>query len=138
MVGSIDPKQSEVTMMALIAVFAFMFASAAFAQAGGVPLPEVDPLSALIELVKNWQAVGLLGGAMTLIVVVVQVLKKSFIDAKYSPLIVTVLSVLYSIGHYVAGGMSAVNAVITAVITGGGAVAIYEAYKNIKKVVAPK
>jgi hypothetical protein len=99
---------------------------------GGIDVPVVDPLLALIELVKNWRAAGPVAAGMTLVTILVQVLKM-FPDFKYNRIAVTVLSVAYAGFFHVAAGLSIVNALVMALITGGGAIAIYEAFKGLSK-----
>jgi hypothetical protein len=123
-------------MKAFLSLFALLLASFSitlFSQTpGGIEVPSVDPLFALIELIKNWRAVGPVAAGMTLVTILVQ-LAKLFPDFKYSRLAVTVLSVAYAGFFHVAAGLSVVNALVMALITGGGAIAIYEAFKGLGK-----
>lgn len=121
--------------LALFALFLSLITFAAFGQ--DFPVPDVDPLPALFELIKNWKTVGWLGAGMTLIVIAVQLLKTVGQNFKYSRFAVTVLSVLYAALVKYQEKLSIWDAIITTVIVGGGAVAIYEAWKGISKMLAP-
>jgi hypothetical protein len=123
-------------LKAFLAVFAFMFACVAFGQ--DFPMPDVDPLPALLDLIKNWKATGWLGIGMTLIVILVQLLKTVAQGFKYSGLAVVFLSVVYAALIQYSQGVGVWSALISAFIVGGGAVAIYEAYKGIGKMLAKK
>lgn len=122
--------------LALVAFFLSFLSLAAFGQE--FPVPDVDPLPALFELIKNWKTVGWMGAGMTIVVILVQLLKTVGQNFKYSRLAVTVLSVLYAALVKYQESLSIWDALITTVIVGGGAVAIYEAWKGISKLVAPK
>jgi len=117
--------------LALILV-TISLSAVAFSQGspGGVEVPPVDALYALIELLKNWKASAPVAIGMTLVTVAVQILKL-FPSFKYSRIAVVVLSVSYAGFFHVAGGLSVFNAAIMALVTGGGAVAIYEAFKGL-------
>lgn len=111
----------------------FGLSLAAFGQTpGGIDVPTVDPLFALIELIKNWKAAGPVAVGMTLVTILVQLLKL-VPEFKYNRIAVTVLSVVYASLFHLAAGLSIVNALVMALITGGGAIAIYEAFKGLSK-----
>lgn len=122
-------------MLALL-VALFTYPIIAFAQV--VPVPDVDAFQLLVELVKNWSAMGPIAIGSAVIVILVQVLKKMAGTSKYSFLAVTVLTVVYSVLIHLGSGMSALNAAIAALVAGGGAIAIWEAYKNTRDVVVKK
>jgi hypothetical protein len=112
----------------------FLFSVGAYAQVvEPFPIPDVDPLAQLLLLVANWKAMGPLALGMGLVVLSVQILKRFAAGFKYSRVAVTMLSVLYGVLLSVQSGMSFMNACLAVVITGGGAVAIYEAWKGISK-----
>lgn len=123
-------------LKAFLAIFAFMFACVAFGQ--DFPMPEVDPLPALLELIKNWKAVTPLGIGMTLIVILVQLLKTVAQGFKYSRLAVVFLSVVYAALLQFSQGVGIWSALISAFIVGGGAVAIYEAWRGISQTLIKK
>lgn len=124
-------------LLSLVALFLFAAASLALGQeALPFPVPEVDPLQELFELIKNWSAITPLGLAMLAVTISVSILKKFVPEFSYKRLAVVVLSVLYGgLGSY-ASGVGLFDAAIFALISGGGAVAIYEAWKGTKQVVA--
>lgn len=113
-----------------------MFSVIAFGQE--FPVPDVDPFPALFELIKNWKSLSPLAIGMTGIVVTIQVLKMFFTNFKYGRLAVTVLSVLYAVLLKKTAGIGSLDAVISVIIVGGGAVAIYEAWKGLKSLVMGK
>ena len=118
-----------------LAAFVALVCGVAFGQDVPFPIPDVDPLSALLDLIKNWKAATPLAIGMTAVVVLVQGLK-FFPSFKYNRLAVTVLSVLYGVALSVRDGLSLFDAFIAAFIVGGGAVAIYEAWKGLSALTA--
>jgi len=70
---------------------------------------------------------------MGLVIFLTSLVKKFAPKLRWRRVTVSALSVLYAALLYAASGLSVVQAAIAAVITGGGAVSIYEAYKGIKK-----
>lgn len=96
-------------------------------------IPDVDPIAALVELVKNFKDLGTLPLAMSVIVIAVQVIKKYFINSKYAFLLVTVLSLAYGGAHAMVNGAGLSSALVLVLITQGGAIAIYEAIKALWK-----
>jgi hypothetical protein len=120
-------------MMPLLGLFIAMFTFAAFGQ--DFPVPDVDPFTALFELIKNWKTLSPLAIGMTSIVVIIQVLKRFLTNFKYGRLAVTVLSVAYAVLLKMSEGISTLDAAISVIIVGGGAVAIYEAFKGIKSLI---
>jgi len=123
----------------LVSIFAFFIATLAFGQDAPLPfpIPEVDPLTALLDLIKNWQASTPLAIGMALVVFFVQVLKSFAGSFKYTRLAVTFFSVAYGVLLAVASGQGWLSAVIATVVVGGGAVAIYEAWKGVANAVTP-
>lgn len=120
-------------MMALFALFIAMFTFSAFGQS--FPVPDVDPFPALFELIKNWKTLSPLAIGMTGIVVIIQVIKMFFTNFKYGRVAVTVLSVAYAVLLKKSEGIGSLDAAISVIIVGGGAVAIYEAWKGLKALV---
>jgi hypothetical protein len=119
-------------MLALIGFMCLIFASYAFGQdnIGGVVIPDADPLYLLVELFKNHKAMGLLGAGSAAILSAVQILKKYAPDFKFKKLAVAVLSVLYALLMHYTASASWVSAAIAAFVTGGGAIFIYEVFKD--------
>lgn len=93
-------------------------------------IPDGDPFALLLNLFMNYKAMAPLAIGASLVVIVVQLLKKSIGDFPYKLAVVAVLSVVYSVLMSLAGGVSLVQALVAALITGGGAIAIYEAIVN--------
>lgn len=99
----------------------------AFAQGA---VPDGDPLQMLLNLVTNFKTLGPLGAGILFVTILTQVLKKYFPNFEYYRLAVTALAVIYSVLVSLTQGLSFVNALVMALITGGGAVALYEAAKG--------
>ena len=120
-------------MTKLFAVFLCLFSFSAFGQV--IDVPPLDPLQVLLELIKNFSSMTPLAIGMSLVILIVSIIKKFAVDFKYSRLAVTVLSVLYSVLLAQSKGLNWLDSLISALIVGGGAVAIYEAYKGLKNLV---
>jgi hypothetical protein len=119
-------------------ITAFLFLSAMLAlfpviAFADVPIvtPDGDPLQSLLALFMNWKAMGPLAIGSAFIVAAVQALKKLFPEFPYKRGIVTVLGVAYGVLTAVTQGMGLGAALIAALLTSGGAVAIYEALKPL-------
>lgn len=120
-------------------IFTIFFALAAypvvvFGQDAGVP--EVDPIAALVDLIKNWKAITPIGLGIGVVTILVGAIRKFASGFKYSRVAVAVLSAVYGILLAVTEGLGWGDGAIFALLTGGGAVAIYEAWKGTKKTVA--
>jgi type IV secretory pathway VirB2 component (pilin) len=98
--------------------------------ADGIVVPDGDPLAMLLALIQNWGAWGPLAIGSAVIAIAVQALKKFAGDFSYKRLVITVLGVVYGVVVALAQGSGVVSALVMALITSGGAVAIYEAFKN--------
>lgn len=136
-VQSVAPAQ-----LSPIELAAFSFINSAHAQeaapAALPSVPEVDPLTAIVELVKNYKGMSPLAIGMALVVLLMQILKMFFKDSfKYKRLAVTILSVIYAGLLALTQGLGIGEMLVTVLLTGGGAVAIYEAIKGLKKLVTP-
>lgn len=117
-------------------VFWFLFLLPVVAYAVDVPIvtPEVEPFSALMSLIMQWKTIGPLAGGAMGIAIAVQLLKQFVGDAfQYKRLAVTALGVIYGVVLAMSKGMGAVEAIVTALLVSGGAVAIYEAVKPVLK-----
>lgn len=101
----------------------------AFAQQA---LPEVDPAQLIIQLVTNWKSMGPIAIGMAFVVLSGQAIK-SFVaeDFKYKRLLVLVLSLAYGALFSVSQGKGVLEALVITFVTGGGAVALYEALKGV-------
>jgi hypothetical protein len=104
----------------------------AFSALADLPaVPDGDPLTLLLNLVMNYKTMGPLALGVAGVTVVMQVLKKFVGDFKYKRLVVTALSVAYAVLLSLVSGLSLLQAAVAALITGGGAVALYEAIKGL-------
>jgi hypothetical protein len=65
------------------------------------------------------------------VVVLTQAIKKFWPNWPYNRLTVSVLSVIYGIVYALMNGANFLNASVLVLITGGGAVAVYEALKGL-------
>ena len=117
-------------MKSVLAVFSILFLSiCAFAQIE--PIPDVDPLAKLLELILNFKTMSPLAIGMVVIVIGTQLLKKLLPAWPYNRLTVAILSSLYGIVFAFSQGITWSNALVMVLITGGGAIAIYEAWKGL-------
>ena len=115
-----------------LAALAGLVIGPAYASTGGAIVPEINPLEKLGELITNWSAMSDLSKGVLFVAIVVQVLKQA-VDFQYKRLAVVVLSLLYGVGQLVLGGESALAATVSVLISGGGAMLLYEALKPILK-----
>lgn len=114
----------------------FMCALFSLTLFGQTPdIPDVDPLVALFELIRNWSTLTPIAVGMGLIVIIVQVIKAFAGNFKFARVAVVFLSVVYSALLSYNSGLTWLDSVIAAFVVGGGAVAIYEAWKGISQVV---
>lgn len=112
--------------------FLVLLLLSAIAYAVDVPIvvPDGDPFTNLMSLIMQWKTIGPLAGGALGVAVVVQLLKQFVGDAfVYKRAAVTVLGVIYGVLLAMSKGMGAVEAIVTALLVSGGAVAIYEALK---------
>jgi hypothetical protein len=93
-------------------------------------VPEGDPLSALLNLVMNWGATAPLVLASTIIMIIVQAFKKFFPTFQYIKFVVVIGGIAYGTVQSMITGMTFVNSIVFALLTSGGAVAIYELFKT--------
>jgi len=95
-----------------------------------------EPTTTLLDLIKNWKEMTPLGIGMGLVSMLVQALKSDklgglFKNFKYKRTLIVILGQIYAIGLMVVQGSSWISAIITGLISSGGAVAIYEAIKPL-------
>jgi hypothetical protein len=95
-----------------------------------IVVPDVDPLTELLQLITQWASLAPLIRASLGIVVVVQVFKKFVPNFKYLNIVVVLGGVLYGFLQSLASGLSLVNALTFVLLTSGGAVAIYGLLKD--------
>ena len=93
-------------------------------------VPEMDPLQAGLALFASFKTAGPLGIGMASIVFIMGILKKVFGDFKLKRLVVTVLACAYGVLLSVTNGLSVWSALLAVLVTGGGAIAIYEGLKG--------
>lgn len=118
-------------MTGLILGLLHLSINVAMAQSG-VAVPDVNALEKLGELVLNWSTMSDLSKGVLFVLILVQVLKQS-VDFPYKRLAVVFLSILYGAGQLILGGESALSATMAVLVSGGGAIALYEALKPILK-----
>ncbi len=100
-------------------------------------VPDGDPLAALLALIANWKSSAPLALGMGVVALLTQVFKKFFPAFPYTRVVVTVLACAYGVLAGVVQGLPLLSVVVTVLISGGGAVAIYEAAKGVSAVVVP-
>jgi hypothetical protein len=96
-----------------------------------VPVPDGDPLLALLSLIQNWKVATPLVIGSGLIIVIVEALKKFVGDSLWTRAAITVLGVAYSFLVSLTNGGSLLDVTVMTFIVSGGAVAIYEAVKPL-------
>lgn len=95
-------------------------------------VPEVEIFSKLAELILNWGAMGSLAKGMIIVTIAVQAIKQ-ISDFKYKNLLVSILSVAYGIFQVMVNDVSFGSAFVTVLVSGGGAIVIYNAAKPFLK-----
>ena len=116
----------------------------AFAQVEMPPQIEGATLTQLIDqfvyIITNWKLAGTVGAIAMTIIVAVNILKSPIFDKAFEKLgpigkraIITILGVGLSVLTYKLNGVGWLDALVTALFTTGGAVAIYEAIKPLVK-----
>lgn len=130
-------------------VIMILMSCLSFAQEVVPIVPEAgtdDIITALLNLIKNWKALGTLGAISGVIVIITMLMNSHLTDKWFSKqgpyvkrLLITVLGQVVSVITLVKGGMNWQAAMISGLIASGGAVAIYEALKPLlaKKPVPP-
>ena len=111
-----------------------MFSFAAFGQEASVPLDQA--FKELIALVSNYKAMSPIALSISIVLLLVSVLKTDLVGGFFKNqsslvkrLIITVLGQVAGVLTMVSTGIVWHQAVIVGLISSGGAVAIYEAYK---------
>lgn len=108
-----------------------LFSLAALAT-GIAPVPEVDLFAKLAELVLNWGSLGSLAKGMIIVAILTQGMKQ-ITDFKYKNLMVVIFSVAYGVLQMMVSDVSLSSAFVTVLVSGGGAVAIYNVAKPFLK-----
>jgi len=110
-------------ILVLLAVPFYVFAE-------GIVVPDGDPFASIMELFKNWAALSPFAKGAAAIVVFVQLVKKFMPSWKFTKISVVVGGILMAILQSMSSGMSAFDAMVYALITCGGAVALYQLFKT--------
>lgn len=103
------------------------------APAPVLAVPSADIAQVLLNLATNYKTLGVLGVLMLLTLLSVQAIK-SFVpdDWKFKRLTVVIVSIVYSLmSGVLVPGSNAASVIITVFLTGGGASALYEAFKGV-------
>jgi hypothetical protein len=116
-------------MKFLIVLFC-MTVAAAFAVEASVP--EINPLTALGELVLNYNSLSSMAKGILFVNILVQVVKQAS-DFQHKRLLVVLFSVVYGVLEYMSAGGNFVSAFVAVLISGGGAMALYESAKPLLK-----
>ena len=98
-------------------------------------VPDVEPIAQLLSLSSGWNSMSPIAIGSVLVVLAMSIIKK-FVgeDMKWKRLVVALLSSAYAVLLSLTMGLGVLPAIVAALVTGGGAMAIYEAYKGLKKV----
>lgn len=107
-------------------IFVPMLLVTALVWAADLEVPEGDPTQSLLALILSWKSLGGVGIASGLISVVVQSLRKFLPSSGVKKAVVVTLGVVYAVLQMVLGGGGIMDALVTVLLTSGGAVAIYE------------
>jgi hypothetical protein len=119
-------------LLAFITLGITLLLASFVAMAQGMNVPEVDVIKHLGELVLNWNNMPDLLKGSAFVLILTQVVKKMS-DFEYKRLLVTLLSFVYGVGQLVIGGQELSGALVSMLVAGGGAVALYEALKPLLK-----
>lgn len=122
-------------LSAIVLTVLFFLPVLAFADLPVVP--DMDPVASVLALLSNWKSSAPLVLGMGIVSLAVQVLKKFAPEFKYKRFLVTALSCAYGVILGVSQGMPPLSVILAVLVTGGGAVAIYEAFKGVSKVALP-
>lgn len=116
-------------------VFAEEVSVAIKASAQLPEIPDVDTFQQAMTILKNWRTMSPVALGVAVVIFFTALLKKNIPGFKYKRLTVTVLAVAYGILVGAQAGLGWAETAVAALLTGGGAVAIYEAWKGTKAVV---
>lgn len=118
-----------------VLALALVFGAQAFAQVLQ-PVPEGDAFASLMALIANAKTMGGVAIGAAVVAIIAQLLKSPFVggffeklDPKIKRLVVFVLGQLYGVLFMISQGVGAVQALLVAVFSSGGAVALYELIK---------
>jgi hypothetical protein len=116
-------------MKFLIVLFCMTVATAFAVEAS---VPEINPLTALGELVLNYNGLSSMAKGILFVNILVQVVKQTS-DFQHKRLLVVLFSVVYGVLEYMSAGGNFVSAFVAVLISGGGAMALYEVAKPLLK-----
>jgi hypothetical protein len=116
--------------IALVLGFLLVLCTAAFADVA--PIPDGDIGQVIVQLLTNWKSLSPLALGMAAVVISAQIIKAYVGDGfKYKRLLNLFLACLYGIGLAIQSGMGWLPALVSILVTGGGAAALYEALKGV-------
>lgn len=125
----------------IVILFSMLFCMVSFGQV--VPLEDAttaELIEQLIHIITNWKAGGTLLGISMIIILLTNVLKSQAtgflfekLGSKTKRIVIVVMGVLTSVITLKLAGTDWISAIVTGLITSGGAVAIYEAFKPVAK-----
>lgn len=116
----------------------FLMPVLAFAQITDVAVVEADPVTALFEIIAQWKTMGVLARSLSIVVFGTYLVQKFVTHGEWKRLIVTLLGVVNGIMIAVMQGTEWWQAIIIGLVSSGGGVAIYEAFKGLRKVLGKK
>lgn len=119
-------------MKFFILVFCMIFAAMSTALAVEGSVPEINPLLALGELILNYNGLSSMAKGILFVNILVQVVKQAS-DFEHKRLLVVLFSVVYGVLEYMSAGGSFVSAFVAILVSGGGAMALYEVAKPLLK-----
>lgn len=118
-------------MNSLMKVFLVLILSIfTMAVYGQVAVPDVDITAKLLEMFASWKTMSPLLKGIGFVMIITQVVKQ-ITGFKYQRLLVTILAIIYGALDAMIGGGSAVSSLMTILISGGGASALYELLKPL-------
>lgn len=105
-------------------------------------IPEGDPIASLVKLITDWKSMSPIALGIALVILLVQISKAGWIESlfklfgwshvlEWKRAIVTISGVVYGVLYLINTGSHWLSALAVAVLSSGGAVAIYEAIKPL-------
>lgn len=125
-------------MKKLITLTLLLLPVLAMAQITDVAVVEADPVAALFDVIAQWSSLSVLARAISIVVFGTYLIQKFVTHGKWKRLSVTLLGVLSGILMSISEGTEWWKAVIVGLISSGGGVAIYEAFKGLRKALGKK
>ena len=115
-------KKFRIIFAALAAIF---FTATAFAQ---IVVPEINVWEQISQLALNWGSMTTLAKGTLFVLIATQLVKQAT-DFEYKRVLVALLSIAYGVFQKLTGDMSLSAAVMSVLISMGGAMMLYEALK---------